>query len=141
MAQAANRNEQIVLDLFASMNAKDHGWTARLLHDDIAWTAMVVGLPGSGTKRGKEMVVRDLLAFPSTVFRPGDPVAEVDRIVSAGDFVMAETRTRGEHQDGRVYTNHYAWAVELRDGLIIAVRHYFDSFNAQQFFGINPLSG
>ena len=138
MVHAANANEQIVLDLFSSMNVKDHDWTARLLHEDIAWTAMVSDLPGSGTKTGKESVLRDLLTFPSRVFRPGDPKAAVDRIISSGDFVMAETRTTGTHQDGRVYNNNYAWAVELRDGLVIGVRHYFDTFRAQQFFNISP---
>jgi len=138
MVNAATPNEQVVLDLFASMNAQDHAWTKSLLHEEIAWTAMVVGLPGSGTKQGKDSVLRDLLAFPSSVFRPGYPKAEVDRILSSGDFVMAETRTTGEHLDGRVYNNNYAWAVELRDGLVFSVRHYFDSLYAAQFFNIKP---
>ncbi len=138
MVKAATPNEQIVLDLLNSVSLKDNAATARLLHDEVVWTPMVVGLKGSGSHIGKAAVLRGLLAFPSRTFRPGDPTAAVDRVASSGDFVMAESRTTGVHLDGRVYENTYAWAVELRGGLAFRVRHYFDSFHAARFFKIEP---
>jgi ketosteroid isomerase-like protein len=40
---------------------------------------------------------------------------------------MVETHSGGCLADGRPYNNLYAWAVEVRDGKVYALREYFDS--------------
>jgi ketosteroid isomerase-like protein len=50
----------------------------------------------------------------------------VDAIASRGALVMLGSHS-GCLADGRPYENLYAWAVEVRDGKIYALREYFDS--------------
>ena len=51
----------------------------------------------------------------------------VDTIASRGPLVMVETHSGGQLADGRPYQNLYAWAVEVKDGKVHALREYFDS--------------
>ena len=64
--------------------------------------------------------------------------ASVDNIklVGAGKadlaFSLADTASDGFHgtgkfKNGRDYDNRYAWIVEIRDGMIFAIREYMDT--------------
>jgi ketosteroid isomerase-like protein len=69
------------------------------------------------------------------MFVPGDPKTTVNKILSDGDYVMCESRAIGKLPDGRVYDNHYAWAFELKDGLVWRIREYMDSHYIANLFG------
>ena len=139
MVRASNANEQTVLDLFASMSAKDLLRAASLLHEEINWTLMLTDVPGGGPHQGREAVLANVLAGGRNVFREGDPKVQTDSIVSAGGFVMAETHGSGARMDGRPYNNRYAWAFEMRDGKILKVREYMDSLYVARFFNMDLL--
>lgn len=132
--QARTTCEQTVLDLFASMSAKDRIAVAALLDAQIEWTLMLVDSPAAGPHVGLQAVLQLVMDGPSAVFRHGDPQVHVRTIISCGDFVMAETEGRGERIDGRPYRNRYAWAIELSGGRIRKVREYMDTAYAGDFY-------
>jgi hypothetical protein len=68
------------------------------------------------------------------LFKPGDPKVHMDTITSNGSLVMTETHGLGTLADGRPYENYYAWAVEIKDGKIFAIREYMDSFYVAGLF-------
>lgn len=134
-AVADNDNERAVLEFFAVLSAGDLPRVKAMLHEDATWTAMVKGVPGAGAHRGKVGIVDEFLAPVRGLFAPGDPKSLVQSIASKGSLVFVETHGVGHLADGRVYDNWYAWALEVREGRIVAIREYMDSFYVAQLFG------
>ncbi|HEX4023542.1 MAG TPA: nuclear transport factor 2 family protein [Steroidobacteraceae bacterium] len=127
MVTAANANERVVLDFFAALSDGDLARVRSFLHPQATWTTQVRDVPGAGTHHGPEGIIDEFLAPVRGLFVPGDPKVMVDSIVSKDALVMAETRGIGRLSDGRPYSNLYAWAIELADGKIKALREYMDS--------------
>jgi uncharacterized protein len=125
--EAETESEQLVLRFFATLSAGDLEGVRRMLHAEATWKAQVRGVPGAGIHRGPGGIVDDFLRPIRALFRPGDPKILVDSIASRRQFVMIESHSGGCLADGRPYENLYAWAVEVRDGKIYALREYFDS--------------
>lgn len=134
--QGDNDNERLVLELFAVLSAGDLERVRALLHEEVTWTPMMTGVPGAGVHRGKKGIVDDFLAPVRALFKPGDPRTIVDTIASKGPLVLIESHGSGQVADGRIYDNRYAWAVEVKDGKIFAVREYFDSLYVAKLFGM-----
>lgn len=127
MVTAANANERIVVDFFAALSSGELERVRAFLHPQATWTAQVRGVPGAGTHSGQRGIVDEFLAPVRGLFVPGDPKVLVDSIASKDSLVMAETRGLGRLSDGREYSNLYAWAIEIEDGKIKALREYMDS--------------
>ena len=125
--EAETESEQLVLRFFATLSAGDLEGVRRMLHEEATWKAQVRSVPGAGIHRGPRGIVDDFLRPIRALFQPGDPQILVDTIASRGQFVMIESHSGGCLADGRPYENLYAWAVEVRDGKIYALREYFDS--------------
>jgi len=125
--EAKTESEQVVLRFFATLSAGDLEGVRRMLHKEATWTAQARSVPGAGVHRGPGGIVDDFLKPIRGLFQPGDPKILVDTIASRGDFVMVESHSGGRFADGRPYENLYAWAVEVRDGKVYALREYFDS--------------
>jgi ketosteroid isomerase-like protein len=139
MVAAKTANEQAVLDFFETLSSGDLAVLASQLHEDMSWEPMVRDIPGAGLHQGRDKVINEFLAPVRGAFRPGDPKVSVDAMVSDGDRVMAETSATGEKaDDGRPYSNRYAWAFEFRDGKILRVREYMDSLYVARFWGMVP---
>jgi len=135
MVRADNENERLVLEFFEILSTGDLERVRGLLHEDVTWIPQVKDIPGAGTYRGRKGVVDEFLAPVRGLFAPGDPKTTVHTIVSKGPLVMVESRGLGKLPDGRTYDNLYAWAVEVRDGRIFAIREYMDSFYVAKLFG------
>jgi uncharacterized protein len=127
-------NERTVLDFFAALSRGDLVAVRAMLHEDATWTAQVREVPGAGTHRGHKGIVDEFLTPIRGMFAPGDPKVIIDSIASNGPLVMLETRGSGHLRDGREYANLYAWAVEVRDGKIAAIREYMDSHYVMGLF-------
>jgi len=125
--EGRTESEQLVLRFLATLSAGDLEGVRRMLHEEATWTPQVRSVPGAGIHRGPRGIVDDFLTPIRGLFRPGDPQIFVDTIASRGSFVMLESHSGGCLADGRPYENLYAWAVEVRDGKIFALREYFDS--------------
>jgi len=130
--EGRSESEQLVLQFFATLSAGDLEGVRRMLHDEATWKPQMRSVPGAGLHRGPGGIVDDFLEPIGGLFRLGDPKILVDTIASRGDFVMIESHSGGCLADGRPYENLYAWAVEVRDGKIYALREYFDSHYVMQ---------
>ncbi len=125
--EANTDSERVVLKFLATLSAGDLESVRGLLHEEATWTPQVRGVPGAGVHRGRRGIVDDFLAPVRALFRPGDPKIFIDSIASRGPLVMIESHSGGCLADGRPYQNLYAWAVEVKDGKVHALREYFDS--------------
>lgn len=134
MVKAENENERLVLKFFETLSSGDLDRLRELFHDDATWTPMVRGIRGEGVHRGKAGIIDQFLAPVRGLFKPGDPKVLPDTIASKGSLVLIETRGLGHVADGRPYENLYAWAFEIRDGKVFAVREYMDSLYVSRLF-------
>jgi uncharacterized protein len=132
--QANNEYERLVVEFFATLSTGNLEAIRAALHENASWTPMVRGVPGEGPHLGRSAIVDEFLAPVRGLFRPGDPKVQIDTIASNGPFVMTETHGVGVLADGRPYENRYAWAVEIRDGKIFAIREYMDSLYVSRLF-------
>src|ERR1700730_16686235 len=107
MVIAHTPQEQLVLDFFRVLSSGDLEAIRRALHADATWRPMVEGVPGAGVHGPRDKIVDEFLAPVRGLFVPGDPKTTVDRMVSAGDTVMGESRGLGRLRDGRPSNNRY----------------------------------
>ncbi len=132
--QAMSESERVALRFFETLSNGDLEGVRALLHPQATWTPQVRGVPGAGVHRGHKGIVDEFLKPVRGLFRPGDPKVHIDSIASRGSFVMLESHSGGCLADGRPYENLYAWALEIRDGKVWALREYFDSHYVVQLF-------
>ncbi len=125
--EARTESEAVVLRFLATLSAGDLEGVRRMLHDEATWKPQVRNVPGAGIHRGPKGIVDDFLKPIRGLFKPGDPKIIIDSVASRDSLVMVESHSGGCLADGRVYENLYAWAVEVKDGKIYALREYFDS--------------
>ncbi|MET0280013.1 MAG: nuclear transport factor 2 family protein [Steroidobacteraceae bacterium] len=134
-AIARTAQEQLVLDFFRILSSGELEAIRATLHPEAQWRPMVENIPGAGVHGPRDYIVDQFLGPVRGMFAPGDPKTTVHSIVSAGDFVMCESRGLGKLADGRIYDNRYAWALELKDGLVYRIREYMDSHYIATLFG------
>jgi ketosteroid isomerase-like protein len=137
MVRADNENERLTLEFFTILSTGELERVRELLHEEVSWIPQVRDIPGAGTYRGKKGVIDEFLAPVRGMFAPGDPKTTVDTIVSKGPIVMVESRGLGKLADGRTYENRYAWAIEIRDSKVFAIREYMDSYYVAKLFGFS----
>jgi len=135
MVHADNDNERLVLHFFEVLSAGDLEAVRALLHEEVTWKPQIRDVPGAGIHRGKKGIVDDFLRPIRGMFKPGDPKVIVDTLASKGNLVIAEARGVGKTADGRAYDNLYAWAFDLADGKVFAIREYMDSHYVINLFG------
>jgi uncharacterized protein len=136
MVRADNDNERLALEFFRVLSTGDLEQLRPLLHEEVTWIPQVKDIPGAGTYRGHKGVIDGFLAPVRGLFAPGDPKTTVDSIASKGPLVLIESHADGKLQDGRRYANQYAWALEMRDGKVFAIREYMDSFYVARLFHV-----
>jgi ketosteroid isomerase-like protein len=85
-------------------------------------------LPTSGTWTGPSEILDDFLVQMTNRLDVTRPLhQELKRIVADGDHAVAEWTSRATTRTGLTYENDYAVVFHVRDGLIEAVREYFDT--------------
>ena len=134
-AVARTKQEQVVLDFFRILSTGELEAIRKTLHPDAEWRPMVENIPGAGIYSPRDVIIDTFLAPVRGMFAPGDPKTTVNSIVSAGDFVMCESRGLGKLADGRTSDTRSAWALELKDGLVYRLREYMDSHYVATLFG------
>ena len=126
-------NEKVVGHFFETLSSGDLEAVRLLFHTDAVWQVQNEGIPGAGVHRGRDNIIA-FLAPIRGLFKPGDPKITVTSVASKGGLVIAEARGHGTLADGRTYDNRYAWALEVKDGLIVALREYMDSLYIARLF-------
>ena len=127
---AESENERIVRRFFIeALNTGDLGKIRPYFHPDATWTPMAKegSIPGAKVHRGRAGIVDEFLGPVRGLFVDGDPKNSIENIFGKGDYVLVETHGTGTFRNGRPYDNRYAWIVEIRDGMIFAIREYMDT--------------
>jgi hypothetical protein len=140
MINPENDNERVVMRFFEVLSAGNLEAVRDLLHEEATWKPQIRDVPGAGMHRGKKAIVDDFLRPIRGLFKPGDPKVIVDTLASKGSLVIAEARGIGKIADGRNYENLYAWAFDIKDGKVYAIREYMDSHYVISLFG-GPQTG
>jgi len=120
-------NEQLVRSFFETLSSGDLERIGTFFDDETTWTVCAADIAGAGTHQGRRAIVDDFLTPVRGWFRPGDPKVEVLSIVADERLVMMEGRGRGTFLDGTPYENRYAFAFDIEDGRIRAIREYMDT--------------
>lgn len=134
MVQADTEAERLVVQFFNTLSTGELEKVRVLLHEEATWAPQVKGVPGAGVHRGRKGIIDEFLAPVRGLFKPGDPKVNMLTIASKGPLVFVESHGLGELADGRRYDNRYAWAIEVRDGKIFAIREYMDSLYVSSLF-------
>ena len=129
MSDTERLNEKLVRRFFEEgLNSDDPEKIRPFFHPDATWTPMAkTDIPGMGVHRGRKGIVDEFLAPVRGLFVEGDPKNTIENIFAKGAFVAVETHGTGKFRNGRDYDNRYAWIVEIRDGMIVAIREYMDT--------------
>lgn len=122
----AATNKQVLEHVYAALAEGDARPLVGAMADDFAW--IISGThPWSGAWRGKDVVLRELLAPLAAQF--ATPYrARASRFVAEGDTVVVECRGDVATKAGDRYDNHYCMVVRLRDGKLVELVEYMDSF-------------
>ena len=125
-------NKQLLATIFDGLARGDARAFRESLADDFTW--VLTGTTAwSGTYRGKEAVLRELMQ-PLFANFAGTYTNRATRIVGEGEVVVVECEGSVETKQGGRYDNRYCWIVEIRDGMIFAIREYMDTAYIQSLF-------
>jgi len=123
-------NKQIVLKWFNAVADGDLDQALNLMADDINfWVAPSTIASGTHDKQGFIRLVENLgdkAAGPLT-FQIGEVMAEDNRVhvIAKGHMPL---------KNGRVYATDYSFLFELKDGIIIRAREYFNTAHYNDVF-------
>ncbi|WP_222184943.1 nuclear transport factor 2 family protein [Geminicoccus harenae] len=120
----AELNKAIVRASFGAW-AAGTGSPFELLAEDATWT--IAGRSAAaGSYAGKEAFLREVIRPFNARMEVGLKPAIHD-LYAEGDTVIVLFDAEGTARDGRTYANSYAWFLDMRDGLIVRARAFFDS--------------
>jgi uncharacterized protein len=106
------------------------------LAEDAEWT--VIGSTGwSKTYRGKEQILRDLIAPLRRVLAPPRK-SHALYMIAEGNMVAVQGQGENITRDGRKYQNTYCWVFAFRDGSVRAVTEYADTELMRSVLGEPP---
>jgi len=109
----------------AALAAGDAAPLRAAMAEDFSWTVMGA-TAWSGTFRGREAVLRELLA--PLVAQFADTYTNVaHNFVAEGDQVVVECRGRVATRAGGRYDNSYCWVCRFEDGKLRALTEYLDT--------------
>lgn len=101
-----------------------------LLHPQVEWT--VAGYsPVSAVYRGREQFMAEaVVPINARLATPITP--RVEHLLAEGDAVMVLWSGQARAQDGSTYRNRYAWHMQLRDGQVVRVVAFLDTWALDQ---------
>lgn len=119
--------EHVVRGFFEALNARNYARAAGAIAEGCEWWSM----PAENLHRGPSAIVAGLDEFTSAF---PDWRADIDRLTSAGPIVVVEwisTGTfrapfRGRLPNGKSFRRRGCSVAEVRTGLIVHYRDYFD---------------
>lgn len=124
----AEQNEQLAKEFFEKLSTGDLELVRPLFHEDASWIVRAKGIPGAGVHKGRDYIIDKFLGPVRELFEPGDPKIYVDRIFGKGSLVAIQSKSLGKMRNGKTYENYYAWILEFKDGLIIELSEYMDTY-------------
>lgn len=125
---AATTNTALVRGAFEDWR-QGRGSVFDLLHDDVTWTVAGTS-PVSGTYTSRQDFL-DLAVPPINAQLATPIIPEVQHVVAHGDAVVVIWEGRATSRSGFEYTNHYAWHMQLREGKVVRVNAFLDTWALQ----------
>ena len=119
-------NKELIRHMFAEMSTGNAGPLVELLADDVTWTTMGQ-TKWSGTLRGKNSVLQDLLGKLLSRLEGNRYTASAHRLIAEDDFVVAQARGQSTTTAGVPYNNEYCFIFRLEGGKIKEVTEYLDT--------------
>jgi ketosteroid isomerase-like protein len=116
----------------AAMTGDDAALRACFAPDATWWVAGA--LPYSGTWRGPEAIVGEFLTEARSRLVPETVQMELLSLTAEDETAVLEWSTTARTVGGRDYTNAYIARFTVGEGLITAVREYFDTERASVLY-------
>ena len=124
----AEKNEQLAREFFDKLSTGDLELVRPCFHEQAKWIVRAKGIPGAGVHSGRDYIIDEFLAPVRGLFEDGDPKVYVDRVFGKGDLVAIQSKSLGKMRNGKTYENYYAWILQFRDGKIIELSEYMDTY-------------
>ncbi|WP_234180793.1 nuclear transport factor 2 family protein [Sphingopyxis sp. NFH-91] len=125
-------NKEVVRRFFETFSSGDVPAILDAMADDGGW--WVSGRLDGMSGRYDKASFGPLLAGATQIYKDGCLRIEPKSMIAEGDHVAVEAEGRAELLDGRVYTPHYHFLVEVRGGRVQEVREYMDTQHAKEIF-------
>jgi uncharacterized protein len=133
---SADANKQIVIDMWKSFSTRDAARIEPFLSDDAVWvapqdnaTAKFLGERGGMIERGR--IVRFILEqFPKVFVR--DVKLDFKGVYGDDETVVVELELSATVSNGRPYKNDYCFIHILRDGKVVEIREFMDTYNGHR---------
>ena len=122
------KNERLAREFFEKLSSGDLEQVRPCFHKKASWIVRSDGIPGAGVHQGRDYIIDEFLAPVRGLFEPGDPKIYVDRIFGKGDLVAVQSKSLGTMRNGKKYENNYAWILQFKDGKIIELNEYMDTY-------------
>jgi hypothetical protein len=129
------KNEQLAREFFEKLSTGNLELVRPLFHKDASWIVRSKGIPGAGVHKGRDHIIDDFLGPVRNLFEPGDPKIYVDRIFGKGNLVAVQSKSLGRMRNGKDYENYYAWILEFRNGRIVELSEYMDTYYVSTLVG------
>jgi len=131
MFEPCNDAERTVAAFFVALDTGDVAAARQVMAPDMTWTVMGRGVPGAGTHTGPDAIFATIAPIQA-LFAPGSPEITLRWLTSNEDRVVMETRGGGQFVDGRSYDNNYVMSIDVKDGQVVALREYMDTYYVNQ---------
>jgi uncharacterized protein len=119
--------KDVLRRFLATLSTGDFDAIGEFFGDDTVWMVNDVAR-GFPSQRGRRAIIDDFLQpVREGLFEPGDPKVEVVRMISEGDWVVAQTVGRGKLRNGNKYENHYVMVAQISGAQVKYLREYMDT--------------
>lgn len=132
----AEANKQTVIEMWKTFSSRDGTKIERFLSEDAVWiappdnaTAKFLGERGGMT--GREQIVRFIVDQFRQVFAR-DVTLDFKGIYGDGETVVLEMTLGATIANGRPYRNNYCFVHVLKDGRVVEMREYMDTYNGHR---------
>jgi len=129
MADLEKHNEEIVRHFFETLSSGDLERLRMLLHEQATWTVMFTNIQGAREKKGPKAIIDEFLKpVREGLFEPGDPKVVIQNLILQGPRAAVEAKGLGRLKNGKDYSNHYAFMIEIKNDKVFSLREYMDSY-------------
>lgn len=121
-----NDNKTLINHYFDAVSGKTDNPITDYLSDSITWH-LPPAHPFGGPFEGIPAVL-DMLGRGGTLFDFATMVIDIHALIAEADDVVAHFQLTASTSDGRQYENQYLFRFRCRDGMIVEVWEFLDTY-------------
>ena len=119
-------NKQLLRHVYAEISKGNVQPLLDSLADDVEWT--IIGSTAlSGTSRGKQEVIDNLLKPIRARLADGPIMFQPERFIAEGEYVVMQAHGRATALSGKPYNNTYCIVCRIVDGKVKEMVDYIDT--------------